>query len=355
MTGVIMAMRRGVALLLCPALVLQACATVSPAPEGAVLGRSVIERGIELKVDVDTVPHSANAQEVMRLREGRVIPLILVIGNVDASEVVQVHSAAITLELTDGRILRAIKVYPVDEPVPTPGAPAPESQPAAPETSPAPPETPPAETPKTPLPSGGGMLRLDDGGLVPSILATLTSLIWGPIARSVSNDHEQRAQRLRHDAPERLEEGRLHTGEITGGVLELGVQGDFPVTLAVWTGPGVTLSPEDWVFGFFMALFIVPLIVTAPIWGPIVLIKEHYEKKAEAQKRRNDALELLEEATLKKGEVAGGVLYFGVEGALPVTLATATLVVPVRHVPAPYVDTEEERSVRLPLGKVEGA
>jgi len=349
MTGVIMAVRRGVALLLCPALVLQACATVSPAPEGAVLGRSVIERGIELKADVDTVPHSAEAQYVMRLREGRVIPLILVIGNVDASEVVQVHSAAITLELTDGRILRAIKVYPVDEPVPTPGAPAPESQPAAPETSPAPPETPPAETPKTPLPSGGGTLRLDDRGLVPSILAILKSLIWEPIVRIVNNDHEQRAQRLRHDAPERLEEGRLHTGEITGGVLELGVQGDFPVTLVEhWSR---IFTDENWFITAVLAIVFIPIIVTAPIWGPIVLIQEHYEKKAEAQKRRNDALELLEEVTLKKGEVAGGVLYFGVEGALPVTLATATLVVPVRHVPVPYVDTEEERSVRLPLGK----
>jgi hypothetical protein len=90
MTAVTMAVRRGVALLLCAALFLQACATVSPAPEGAVLGRSVIERGIELKADVGTVPHSAEAQYVMRLREGRVIPLILVIGNVDASDVVQV-------------------------------------------------------------------------------------------------------------------------------------------------------------------------------------------------------------------------------------------------------------------------
>ena len=314
MTGGIMAVRRGVALLLCPALFLQACATVSPAPEGAVLGRSVIEGGIELKADPDTAQHSANARNVVRMREGRVIviPLILVIGNVDVSQVVEVHSAAITLELNDGRILRTIKTNSEDEPLPAPSAPAPESQPAAPETSPAPPETAPAETPRTPLPSGGGTPRMDDAGLVLSFLAILTSLIWGPIVLTVVAHLElDRAPEIGHDA-------------------DLVLVGMEPV-------PGEAL-----LFGFFMVL----VIVTAPIWYPIVLIKEHYEKKAEAQKRRNGAFERLEDVRLEKGEVAGGVLYFGVEGDVPVTLATATLVVPVR-----YADTGEERSVGLPLGK----
>jgi len=344
MTGVIMAVRRGVALLLCPALLLQACATVSPVPEGTVLGRSVIEGGIELQADPDTEQHSENAQEVIRLREGRIIPLIVVIHNVDASKVIEVHSAAITLELNDGRILRAIQAYPVDEHLPTPNAPAPESQPVAPETSPAPPETPPAETPKTPLPSGSGTLRLDDGGLVLSILAILTSLIWGPIVRIVNNNHEQSAQRLRHDAPERLEEGRLHTGEITGGVLELGVQGDFPVTLVEhWSR---IFTDENWFIAACLAIAFIPIIVTAPIWGPIVLINNYYDRKAEAQRLRTVALQRLEDVRLEKGEAAGGVLYFGVEGDLPVTLATTTLVVPVRN-----EGTGEEFSVRLRLGE----
>jgi hypothetical protein len=124
--------RMSVALLLCLALFLQACATVSLAPEGAVLGRSVIAGGIELKADPDTMQHSADARTVVRLREGRVVPLILVIRNVGASKVVEVHSAAIALELTDGRMLRAIDE--LLEPLPAPSAPAPENQPAAPET-----------------------------------------------------------------------------------------------------------------------------------------------------------------------------------------------------------------------------
>jgi len=314
MTGVTMAVRRGVALLLCPALVLQACATVSPAPEGAVLGRSLIEGGIELKADPDTAQHSANAQNVVRMREGRiiVIPLILVIGNVDVSQVVEVHSAAITLELNDGRILRAIKTNREDEPLPAPNAPAPESQPAAPETSPAPPETPPAETPKTPPPSGGGAPRMDNAGRILSFLGILPSPIWGAIVLTVVARLElDRAPEIGHDAD----------------LVLVGIQND---------------PNEALLFGIFMIL----VIVTAPIWYPIVLIKEHYEKKAEAQKRRNDALERLEDVRLEKGEVAGGVLYFGVEGDVPATLATATLVVPVR-----YAGTGEERSVGLPLGK----
>jgi len=298
-----MAVRRGVALLLCPALVLQACATVSPAPDGAVLGRSVIKGGIELQADPDTVPHSAQAQEVMRLRAGRVIPLIVVIGNVDASQVVEVHSAAITLELTDGSILRAIQAYPVDEHLPTPSAPAPESHPAAPH------ETPPAETPKTPLPSGGGTPRMDNAGLMLSLLAILTSLIWWPVVLTV----------VAHLELDRAPEIVGHDAD--------------PVLV------GMGNDPRD-------ALLFVLVIVTAPIWYPIVLIKERYEKKVEAQKRRNRAFERLEDVRLEKGEVAGGVLYFGVEGDSPVTLAAATLVVPVRH-----ADTGEERSVRLPLGK----
>lgn len=298
-----------VALLLCPALVLQACATVSPAPEGAVLGRTVIEGGIELRADPDTVQHSADAQNVMRLREGRVVPLILVIRNVDAGTVVEVHSAAIALELTDGRVLRPINA--VTEPLPAPTAPPPESQPAAPETSPLPPETPAAETPKTSLPSEGGISHY--AVVMFLFLAKQMSPIWRPIVRLVNNCQELRAQRLGNDAP--------------------------PILLA--------MSGQDVQLLFYIGIL---ALATAPIWGPILIVR-HYAKKAEAQRLaqrlRNLYLERLEDVPLAKGEAAGGLLYFAVEGDPPATLATATLVVPVRD-----ADTAEERQVHLPLGNL---
>lgn len=299
--------RMSVALLLCLALFLQSCATVSLAPEGAVLGRSVIAGGIELKADPDTMQHSADARTVVRLREGRVVPLILVIRNVGASKVVEVHSAAIALELTDGRMLRAIDE--LLEPLPAPSAPAPENQPAAPETSPTPPEAPPAETPQMSLPSESRISHY--AAVVVLSLAKQLSPIWRPIVLLVNHYQELRTQRLGHDAP--------------------------PVILAMSGGDVQALI----YFGLLA-------IVASPIWVPIVLIVRHYDKKAEAQRLRNVALERLKDVPLAKGEAAGGLLYFAVDGDLPPTLATATLIVPVRR-----ADTGEEHSMRLPLGKAE--
>lgn len=94
------------------------------------------------------------------------------------------------------------------------------------------------------------------------------------------------------------------------------------------------------------------LVFTSPIWGPPLLISRHVKNKSEelaaAQQERSFALERLDDVHLAKAEAAGGLLYFAVEGDLPATLATATLIVPVRR-----ADTGEEHSARLPLGKVE--
>jgi len=94
-------------------------------------------------------------------------------------------------------------------------------------------------------------------------------------------------------------------------------------------------------------------LYTMPIWGPPVLISDYVKKKSEEKEQRktkgellrNSTLERLEEVHLKQGEAAGGLLYFAVEGERPDTLATARLIVPVRH-----ADTGEAHSVRLPLG-----
>lgn len=87
---------------------------------------------------------------------------------------------------------------------------------------------------------------------------------------------------------------------------------------------------------------------TMPLWGPPVLITQYVKRQSREQRLRNAAFERLEPVYLARGEAVGGVLYFAVEGDLPVTLATATLVVPVRR---PGTGTGEEHPVRLPLGK----
>jgi hypothetical protein len=101
-----------------------------------------------------------------------------------------------------------------------------------------------------------------------------------------------------------------------------------------------------------LPLVLVAVIVTAPIWGPPFLISRRVQKQSEelaaAQKERSFALERLDDLHLAKGGAAGGLLYFAMEGDLPATLATATLIVPVRR-----ADTGEEHSVRLPLVKAE--
>jgi hypothetical protein len=91
-------------------------------------------------------------------------------------------------------------------------------------------------------------------------------------------------------------------------------------------------------------------VATSPLWGPPLLVSHYVKKKsgelAASQSARSVALERLDDVHLAKGEAAGALLYFAVEGDVSETLATATLVVPVRH-----ADTGEEHQVRLPLGK----
>src|SRR5215470_15577712 len=89
------------------------------------------------------------------------------------------------------------------------------------------------------------------------------------------------------------------------------------------------------------------LIITAVLLGALGGCVRYYWSKpgSTPEEFARDSLERLEEVHLKQGEAAGGLLYFAVEGERPDTLATATLIVPVRH-----ADTGEVHSVRLPLG-----
>jgi hypothetical protein len=97
-------------------------------------------------------------------------------------------------------------------------------------------------------------------------------------------------------------------------------------------------------------LLVVGMVVvgTMPLWLPPYLIARHVKRKSHEQRDRNAALAQLAPVRLDPGQAAGGVFYFAVEGEPPGTLATATLIVPVRR-----ADTGEEHSVRLPLGKAE--
>jgi hypothetical protein len=227
-----------VALLLCLALFLQACAT-SPIPPGSVLSRSGVEDMIELRADPETASHLPNAEEVARLRDPRVIPISVVIRNVGTRDVF-VGSGPLGLQLSDGRVLR------VAERVQTARAPAFE-----------------------PEPETGGLNWIGDLGLA-----------------------------IR----------------------------DLPPLLVV-------------------AMVVVG---TMPLWLPHYLIARHVKRKSHEQRDRNAAFAQLAPVRLDTGQAAGGVFHFAVEGEPPPTLATATLVVPVRR-----ADTGEEHSVRLPLGKAE--
>lgn len=231
-------LRLPVALILCPLLCLQACAT-SPIPPGSVLSRTVVEDMIELQADPETASHLPNAEEVARLRDPRVIPVSVVIRNVGTRDVF-VGSAPLGLQLSDGRVLR------VAESVQRARAPAFE-----------------------PEPETGGLNWI--GGL-------------GQAARE--------------------------------------------------------LPP--------VMVFLMVVVGTMPLWLPPYLIARHVKRKSHEQRDRNAALAQLAPVRLDTGQAAGGVFYFAVEGEPPATLATATLIVPVRH-----ADTGEEHSVRLPLGKVE--
>lgn len=135
----------------------------------------------------------------------------------------------------------------------------------------------------------------------------------------------------------------------------------FPMAAGMQRAIGPTVEREDSTDGPFelikdlaagrdpLSFVILTVAVgTMPLWGPPVLITRHVMRQSREQQLRNAAFERLEPVYLARGEAVGGVLYFAVEGDLPVTLATATLVVPVRRAGA---GTGEEHPVRLPLGK----
>jgi hypothetical protein len=304
MTGVIMAVRRGVALLLCPALFLQACSTVSPASEGAVLGRSVIEAGIELSADPDSTSHLPSAESATRFRAARVIPVSLALRNVGTTEVI-VGSAGITLELSDGRHLRAIQADAVDERLPKPSVPAPDGPPSG------------SDAPSSEEHGAGSERTISEGSPPEAPIDIAKPSEAPPQSTQEPTPTEESAP------PSKAWETTKETGRMVGGAL-LG--------------------------GMLQYLGIFVAALTIPIWFPVVVISDYRQKKAEeratSQRRRSLALERLHDVHLAKGEVAGGILYFGEEGDLPVMLAPATLVVPVRH-----ADTGEERSIRLRLGK----
>lgn len=240
--------RRGIALLLCPLLCLQACTTASPLPLGAVLSRSVVERTIELKADPDTAGHLPSAEEyrstphppdVTRLREAQVIPVSLIIRNVGTDDVI-VETAASSLEMADGRIFPVIPLHGVVLRLPSPIEPPSGSAPAAPETPPSEPPTTEMETPK-------GIGREIGEGALRAVLIPLllyfglplligTSPIWGPaLLISLHNKRKFEEQRNRSLALERLEEVRLAKGEAAGGVLYFAAEGELPATLATAT------------------------------------------------------------------------------------------------------------------------
>jgi hypothetical protein len=78
MSKTITAVRRGVALLLFPVLLLQACSAATGAgsfPLEKQLDRGVVDETIELKVDAGTAEHLVDAEEASRLRDAGVIPL----------------------------------------------------------------------------------------------------------------------------------------------------------------------------------------------------------------------------------------------------------------------------------------
>jgi hypothetical protein len=109
MSKTITAVRRGVALLLSPVLLLQACSAATGAGSFSLekqLDRGVVDETIELKVDAGTAEHLVDAEEASRLRDAGVIPLRLVIRNLGTREVI-VESAGMTVKLNDGLVLHA--------------------------------------------------------------------------------------------------------------------------------------------------------------------------------------------------------------------------------------------------------
>lgn len=302
-------LRASVALLLCPLLCLQACATAGPLPlpPAAVLSRSAVEDTIEVQADPDTLGHLS---EVTRLKDARVIPMSLVIRNLGTSDVI-VGSAGITLELSDGRHLPVIQVSAVDERLPKPSAPPPPESP------------PPAATVTESAPSTSAPTDTAQPGDAPPASPQEQTTEQAPTEQATEQTPTEQSA-----PPSKAWETTKEVGKMMGGAF----LGGMAMYLAAWV--------------------VAALVVTSPIWGPPVLISHYVKKKSEklaaSQTLRSSALERLEDVRLARGEATGGLLYFAADGGLPDSLATATLVVPIRQ-----AESGEELQVRLSLGKAD--
>src|SRR5262252_8008989 len=313
-TRAAVAVRRGIALLLCPAVLLQACtAAIAPGsfPSENGLDRGVINGTIGLKADPSTAQHLVDTEQASRLRDAGIVPLRLLSRNLGTREVV-VESAGMTLKLHDGRVLQATAApaLRLAERARLENAPTFDSRSSVS-------ETPPSIQPLADLqaPPNDSEVPLVE----PPTLDKAGSPLEPPAADKEAPPVEPQA--TSKEAPKSF--GREMAAAIGAGLLG----GALPYLLAV-------------------------AVATSPIWGPPVLISRYVKKKSEEKKRKADeerfrtsSLEQLEEIHLFQGEAAGSLLYFAAEGDYPDTLATATLIVPVHD-----ADAGELHSVRLPLG-----
>jgi hypothetical protein len=209
-------LRVPVALILCQIFCLQACATTSAAPSGAVLSRSVTEEMVELQADPETASHLPNAAEVAQLRDPRVIPVSLVIRNVGTADV-WIESALIGLQLSDGRVLR------VAEGVQTARAPAFDFDEGTDGLN--------------WIGSLGEAMRDLPQVILPILMVVVGTMpLWLPpylIARHVKRT--SREQLNRNAALAGLGDLRLATGQAAGGVFYFAIEGDPPPTLTTTT------------------------------------------------------------------------------------------------------------------------
>jgi hypothetical protein len=303
MSKTITAVRRGVALLLSPVLLLQACSAATgpgSSPSENQFDRGVVDGTIELKVAAGTVQHLVDADEASRLRDAGVIPLRLVIRNLGAREVI-VESVGMTLKLNDGRVLHASAAPALrlaERSRILEDAPTFDSRSSVSETPP--PTQPPAD-----------LQAPSNDPEVPPVEPPAADMEVPPVEPPATDN----------EALKRL--GKEMGAAVLGGFL-----------------------------GGALVYILAAAVVTSPIWGPPVLIARYVKKKSEEKKwkveeerLRTLSLERLEEVHLMQGEAADGLLYFAVECDRPDTLAAATLIVPIRH-----ADTGAAHSVRLPLG-----
>src|SRR5499427_1041031 len=313
-TRAAVAVRRGIALLLCPAVLLQACAAaIAPSsfPSENELDRGVIDGTIGLKADPSTAQHLVDAQQASRLRDAGIIPLRMVIRNLGTREVI-VESSGMTLKLHDGRVLQATAApaLRLAERARLENAPNFDSRSSV------------SETPPSIQPLADLQAPPNDSEVPPVEPPTLDKA--GSPLEPPATDKEVPPIEPQATGTEALKRFGIGMGAAALGGLVGGV----------------------------MIYALAAAVMTSPIWGPPVLISRYVKKKSEEKKRkaeeerfRTSSLEQLEEVHLFQDEAAGGLLYFTVEGDHPDTVATATLIVPVHD-----ADAGELHSVRLPLG-----